>query len=67
MTATGRPKERKFLGIMFECCHVYGRIYRDAGGRAYEGRCPGCGRRVRVRIDPRGTQQRFFVAHPRRL
>ncbi len=59
------PRDRKFLGIMYECCHAYGRAYRNPEGDAYEGRCPRCGRAVRVRIDPRGTRQRFFVAYPR--
>ena len=58
--------KRKFLGIVFECCHTYGRVHRNLRGDAYEGRCPRCGRSVRVGIDPSGTNQRFFVAHPRR-
>ncbi len=61
---TGR--KRQFLGILFECCHVYGRIYQAPGGGAYEGRCPRCLREVRVRIGPNGTRKRFFVARPRR-
>ncbi|MFW6118957.1 MAG: hypothetical protein ACOC7S_01325 [Planctomycetota bacterium] len=67
MTADTRPKGKKFLGVMFECCHVYARLYRNTRGDAYEGRCPRCSRRVRVRIDPEGTDQRFFTAYPRRL
>ena len=56
--------EKKFLGILFECCHVYGRIYRDPAGTAYEGVCPCCRRRVHVPVGPGGTQRRFFVARP---
>ncbi len=56
----GRP----FLGIFFECCHTYGRIYRNAEASAYEGRCPRCGAEVRVPIGPDGTQARFFAARP---
>ncbi|MHC4480231.1 MAG: hypothetical protein ACYS8K_04630 [Planctomycetota bacterium] len=58
----GKP----FLGIRFQCCRTYGRIYRSSGGTAYEGRCPRCGMKVRVPIGPDGTDQRFFVAHPGR-
>ncbi len=54
----GRP----FLGIHFACCRVYARIYRNAQGDAYVGHCPRCGRPVRVKISPTGTQARFFEA-----
>jgi hypothetical protein len=60
MTADKRP----FLGISFQCCRVYGRIYRNRQGTCYEGACPRCGRRVCVPIGPGGTKQRFFIAYP---
>jgi hypothetical protein len=47
---------------MFRCCNVYGRIYKNRAGTAYAGRCPRCGKRVRARVDPRGTKRRFFQA-----
>jgi hypothetical protein len=51
---------KPFLGVMFRCCNVYGRIYRNADGDAYEGRCPRCLRPIRVGIDPRaGIDARF--------
>jgi hypothetical protein len=56
--------EQKFLGILFECCHLYARVYRNAAGTAYEGICPCCRRRVRVAIGPGGIRQRVFVARP---
>lgn len=54
--ATKRP----FLGIWFECCGVYGRIYKNKEGTAYVGRCPKCLRQVRARVGEGGTNQRFF-------
>ena len=54
-----RPR-RKFLSIWFRCCHVYGRIYRNADATAYEGRCPKCGSHVQALIGPGGTPQRVF-------
>lgn len=55
-------QKRAFLGIWFECCHVYGRLYKNKIGTAYVGRCPRCMRPVTVRIgtDGEGTNRRFF-------
>jgi len=58
-------KKRPFLGIFFDCCGAYSRIYRNEAGTAYEGRCPRCYNHVIVPIAPEGTRQRFFVAYPR--
>jgi hypothetical protein len=55
------PGERSYLGILFKCCQVYGRIYRTRAGDAYAGHCPRCAQAVRVRIDPDGgVDARFF-------
>ena len=51
---------RKFLGILFDCCGVYGRIYQNKEGTAYTGRCPRCMRPIKVNIGEGGTWQRFF-------
>lgn len=53
-------QKRAFLGIWFDCCGVYGRIYKTKDGTAYVGRCPKCLRSVRVRVGEGGTNQRFF-------
>ncbi len=55
--------EKKFVGILFECCRVYQRIYKDEQKRAYIGRCPKCGRKAEIRIGPGGTDARFFKAY----
>ena len=63
MTDQDNTQSRPFLGISFECCKVYSRIYLNKAGSAYVGWCPRCAKQVRVRVDPRGSDQRFFEAH----
>jgi hypothetical protein len=55
-------RARRWVGIHFDCCSVYTRVYRNAEGTAYHGACPRCGRPVTLRVGPDGTDARFFVA-----
>jgi hypothetical protein len=56
-TSSSRP----FLSVLFACCSVYQRVYRNDDGTEYAGRCPKCGKFVRFPIGPGGTTARTFV------
>ncbi len=55
---TGRP----WLAVRWKCCGVYSRVYRNAEGSRYEGRCPRCGKAVKAVVGEGGTSERFFEA-----
>lgn len=46
---------RPYVGVFFECCGVYARIYRDPAVLEYTGRCPRCLRPLRVRVGRDGV------------
>lgn len=57
------PQEHKkpFLGVLFQCCNIYRRLYLHPSGRMYLGQCPKCGRPVRFDVDDRkGERTRFW-------
>ena len=56
------PRIGGFVGVQFACCDVYTRVYINRDETAYEGRCPKCGKKVRLAIGPGGTDSRFFTA-----
>lgn len=49
-----------FLGVIFQCCNVYGRLYKNKQGTHYIGNCPKCLKPVKVKIGEGGTTERFF-------
>lgn len=51
---------KKWLGLYFECCTVYGRAYISKDGTEYQGLCPRCRRTITFQTGPSGTKQRFF-------
>jgi hypothetical protein len=61
-SASSSTPGRRFVGIHFVCCDVYTRVYVNRDETAYEGNCPRCAKRVRLRIGPGGTDARFFTA-----
>ncbi|NRA31913.1 MAG: hypothetical protein HRU17_01095 [Polyangiaceae bacterium] len=43
-----RLKGRPFIGVLFNCCYVYNRVYRQEHGPYYIGRCLRCYRELKV-------------------
>lgn len=57
----GRPGEaRPWIGVRFRCAGAYLRVLRNKDATAYLASCPRCGKRIRFRVGPGGTDQRFF-------
>jgi len=57
-----KKAQRKFIGVKFNCCGIYVRIYMNKEGTGYEGRCPKCFRPVKFKIGGDGVDHRFFEA-----
>ncbi|MBA2116600.1 hypothetical protein [Bremerella alba] len=56
-------KSRPFLGVKFDCCSIYSRIYQNKDGTHYIGNCPKCAKQIRIRIGQGGSGNRFFTAY----
>lgn len=55
-----KPGKRPFLGITFECCRVYWRIYLTKDRKRFAGHCPRCGTPVSVPVGPGGSKDQFY-------
>lgn len=56
--ATSRP----WVGVHFECCGMYRRIYRRPADSSYVGHCPKCSHRISLSVGPDGVDARIFRA-----
>lgn len=57
-----KRKPRPFIGILFQCCHIYMRVYLNRAGTSYVGFCPKCSAKVQVKVVPGGSRARFWYA-----
>jgi len=53
-------QSKPFIGVNWECCKVYSRVYLNEKKTAYVGWCPKCGKRVQMDLSPTGSKSRFF-------
>ncbi len=58
--ATTQAAGRPFISVLFACCGVYLRVYRNGEGTKYVGRCPRCGKAVSFVVGEGGTACRVF-------
>jgi hypothetical protein len=58
-----RPNVRPHVGVTFACCQVYALVYLNRQRTAYQGHCPRCSKKFEIKIDPAGTDSRFFTAY----
>lgn len=56
-SSDGRP----YLRLYFRCSNQYTRVYRNADGSSYLGRCSACGKTIRFVVGPGGSSERSFV------
>ena len=55
-------KKRDFIGVQFDCCKTYTRVYLKDGGRSQIAHCPKCGKPFTIRFSPSGTDDVFWIA-----
>ncbi|MCB9852885.1 MAG: hypothetical protein H6819_07295 [Phycisphaerales bacterium] len=55
---------RVWVGVYYECCAAYSRVYRRADEMCYRGRCPECGAAVSIQVGPKGIRARMLIASP---
>lgn len=55
-------EKREFIGVLFQCCNVYSRVYLNKETSAYVARCPRCSHPIQINISPKGSSSRFFSA-----
>ena len=56
---------RPYLSVLFECCNVYQRVYRNPTDPAYTARCPRCGLTAAFPVGNSGTTSRTFRVTPK--
>ncbi len=54
---------RPFVGVQFQCCGAYSRIFLNPPETAFAGYCPRCGRRVEFPVSETGSNDRFFTVY----
>ncbi|HPF41473.1 MAG TPA: hypothetical protein PK093_22790 [Phycisphaerae bacterium] len=64
MADSATSSHRVWVGVYYECCAAYARVYRRPDDLRYQGRCPECGASVSIRVGPNGIAARMLIATP---
>jgi hypothetical protein len=51
---------KPWIGVNFVCAGAYRRVFRDNNATEYQARCPKCSQCVRFRVEPGGSNERFY-------
>ena len=57
-----KRQKQNFVGIIYSCCKIYGRVYLPPGKAVVFGFCPKCGARTEIHQSPTGSTNLFFTA-----
>lgn len=60
MVTSESSGRRPFIGVFFDCCGTYQRVYLERAGTFFSGRCPRCAKLLKVKAAAWGDSRRMF-------
>jgi len=53
---------RSYIGVHYECCQVYSRVYLKQEQKKQISHCPKCGNAFHIKFSENGTDSPFWLA-----